>query len=147
MQWSDDRNAGFSTARRDELVRGVVCSGPFSSRHVNVDDQRRDEGSLLRWMQRALRSRRACPEFGDGDCRVLEDGDPAVLATHHRLGDGAVLALHNLSGRSVEAAPELPGLADAEPVGPRRGEPPRLDADGAARVPLGPYGYRWLRLS
>ena len=65
MQWADERNAGFSTATPSRLARPVV-EGRFGPMAVNAADQRRDPDSLLNWMERLIRRRRECPEFGWG---------------------------------------------------------------------------------
>ena len=71
MQWSDQRNAGFSRAPEDHLMRPVVEDGPFGFRSLNVEQQQRDPDSLLNWVHRALSARRQCREFGWGRCEFL----------------------------------------------------------------------------
>jgi maltose alpha-D-glucosyltransferase / alpha-amylase len=143
MQWSAGPGGGFTTG--DPAVP-LVADGPFGVDRVNVADQRRDPGSLLNWMERAIRTRRELPELGWGEWRVLDSDQPAVLA--HRcdwLGLG-VLALHNLAGEPVEVAVELgDGAAEgrmAELFGDQRYEP----AEAGRPLALGGFGYRWLRL-
>ncbi|HUH07411.1 MAG TPA: alpha-amylase family protein, partial [Egibacteraceae bacterium] len=66
MQWSDEPNGGFSSAPADQLCVPMTEQGDFGYRQVNVDEQRRDEGSLLNWMERMIRLRKLTPEIGWG---------------------------------------------------------------------------------
>ena len=144
MQWADARNGGFSGAPQDELVRPMVADGPFGYERVNVDSARRDSSSLLNWIERGLRARRECPEFGWGRCEFLDVGRDAVLAHRCRRGAGSVVVLHNLSDREQPVALELLAhraahdllASDGDAVAKRR-----LD------LTLPPFGYRWFRES
>ena len=155
MQWSPGRNAGFSSAPAERLVRPVIAAGEYAhGRGVNVQDQDEDPASLLEWTRRMVRLRRACPELGWGAWRVLDAGDPAVFALAAEWRGGAVLAVHNLAGEARGAALDLAPW-EGRPVVDllRRGPGGRArDEDAPAgrdpfRVTLGPYGYRWYRLA
>jgi maltose alpha-D-glucosyltransferase/alpha-amylase len=78
MQWSDEPNGGFSTARK--LIHPVISKGPYSYKSVNVDAQRRDPGSLLNWMIKMIRVRKECPEIGWGEWQALRTGVRGVMA-------------------------------------------------------------------
>ncbi|WP_135854078.1 alpha-amylase family protein [Halorussus salinus] len=137
MQWSDDRNAGFSTADPDELVRPVVSGGAFGYEEVNVADQRGDPDSLLGWFARLNRLRGECPEIGHGDCEILDADDPAVFAHAMTSDHGTVVAVHNLDESETEVALDLPGEptrlfgeATVERVGD--GESADDESDGAS---------------
>ena len=80
MQWSQDANAGFSSAPRGELCAPVISRGAFGYRHVNAADQRRDPSSLLNWFRRAVRVRKEAPELGNGSWEALATGHASVLA-------------------------------------------------------------------
>jgi maltose alpha-D-glucosyltransferase/alpha-amylase len=144
MQWGDRENAGFSSAESDRLVRPLIADGPFGYPEVNVDAQRRDPESLLSWIERMLRTRRECPEFGWGRCEFCEVETAAVLVHRCRRGDGSVLLVHNLSDspqpvtvRLLDDRSARALLADdREPVG-----------RGQLRVALPPFGYKWFRES
>jgi trehalose synthase len=144
MQWSSDRNGGFSTAPADRLVRPLP-RGAFGPAKVNVEDQRRDPGSLLRYVRRLIRARREAPEFGWGTSTLIETEDPAVFAHRCDWEDTSTIAIHNLGARPASAALELGNgatgvhdlLADTEEKA-RRG--------GRLSVELPPYGGRWLRV-
>ena len=72
MQWSGDRNGGFSTARRTVLP--VISDPIYGYKRVNVEAQRRDPHSLLNWIERKIRMRKECPEISWGDWRILDPG-------------------------------------------------------------------------
>jgi glycosidase len=96
MQWTAEPGAGFSTASRRRFVRPVT-EGRFGPLAVNVEDQRRNPGSLLRWMEQMVRIRREAPEIGCGAYDIIDVGNSAVLAAIARDGERRVLVLHNLS--------------------------------------------------
>ena len=148
MQWTDERNGGFSSARPSALPRPVV-DGEFGPLAINVAGQRRDPDSLLNWMERVIRRRRECPEFGWGSAEVLDTTNDAVLA-HRCIWDSSiVVAVHNLSAAPVEVTVALGDglegvdrmidlLDDTETV--RGLERATLD------LTMSGYGYRWFRL-
>ena len=141
MQWSAEPSAGFSTAAR--LVRPVVTRGPYGYEHVNVEEQRRDDTSLLQWTARMIRLRKQCPEIGWGDWSILAGGSSSVLAVDYRWRGNTLVCLHNLDSNPHEAKlrlgrEPLANLIDVEEL--------RADADGVHRVTLEPYGSRWFRL-
>jgi maltose alpha-D-glucosyltransferase/alpha-amylase len=146
MQWSNDRNAGFSAGDQEKLAMPAISSGPFSYRKVNVAAQEYDPNSLLSWVQRAIRTRNQTPEFGWGNYRVLETRDEAVFAHRCDWGKNTVIAVHNLGAKPASVTLELSGdgadylvdvLSDRgyEKV---NGDEHRLELEG--------YGYRWLRV-
>ncbi|HEX2189082.1 MAG TPA: alpha-amylase family protein [Longimicrobiaceae bacterium] len=145
MQWSEDRNAGFSTADAERLASPVVQEGRFGYRMVNVAAQERDPGSLLNWMERLVRTRNGCPEWGWGDFRVLETADPAVFAHRCDRGRDALVAVHNLGGRPARVTLELGGGAETL-VDLLGGEEHRRLRGTDHTLELEPYGYRWFRL-
>jgi maltose alpha-D-glucosyltransferase/alpha-amylase len=141
MQWSAERNAGFSDA--DSLVRPVVSRGPFAYEKVNVEAQQRDPDSLLRWMTGMIRVRKQCPEIGWGDWRIVPTGSRNVLAIAYTWRGNTIVTVHNLAQAPREAKLRLGGgvlanLVDVEEV--------RATQGGVHRVTLDAYGYRWFRL-
>jgi maltose alpha-D-glucosyltransferase / alpha-amylase len=141
MQWSAERNAGFSTA--EKLIRPVVTDGVYGYEVVNVEQQRRDPSSLLAWTARMIGLRKQCPEIGWGEWRVVPTGSAAVLALQYRWRGNTLVCVHNLDDGAREARLRVGGgkltdLLDADELCSRPG--------GVHRVPLEPYGYRWFRL-
>jgi len=144
MQWSSGPGGGFTAS--DKPYRPVHAEGPAGYRAVNVAGQRHEPGSLLSWVTHAVRVRRESPELGWGEWRILEVGDPRVLAIETRWRDDQMVTLHNLSAEPVKV--RLPG--DLEQ--PAQGERMRQvlgDTEPAYSagedITLGRYGFRWLR--
>src|SRR5438034_6072499 len=71
MQWSGSENGGFSAAPSGKLVRPVVREGAYGYEHVNVAVERRDPHSLLNRVERIIRTRKECEEFGWGTLHLL----------------------------------------------------------------------------
>ncbi|HET8755857.1 MAG TPA: alpha-amylase family protein [Solirubrobacteraceae bacterium] len=105
-----------------------------------VAAQRRDNESLLMWMERLIRRRRECPELGWGATTILDSGDPAVFAHRADWQDSAVVAVHSLAEESrtvrIECTHPLVDLFTHDELTPARGH---------VEVPLGRYGARWFR--
>ena len=144
MQWAPGPNAGFSAG--DPAVP-LVTDGPFGPDRVSVAAERRDPGSLLNWMERAIRARKELPELGWGTWRVLDTDHPAVLALRRDWHGQGVLALHNLGPEPVKVGVDLgddvaAGRSMAELLGNRHPEP----ATTGQPLALVGFGYRWLRL-
>jgi maltose alpha-D-glucosyltransferase/alpha-amylase len=143
MQWSDEPNAGFSTAPADRLIRPVVTGGAFDFERVNAMAQRNRSGLPLEHNRRLIATRRACPEIGWGECRVLEVGAPSILALRAEWRGNVVITLHNLANRVAEARLSADTgrlirlLGDAEDQAPE---------DAAHPLTIGCYGFRWFRV-
>jgi len=146
MQWSDDHNGGFSTARPARLP-GPVTGGGFGPEYVNVSAQRRDPDSLLTFMSLLVRRYRECPELGWTAVEVLEQPHDSVLALRSSVDDAVVITLHNLAPDPVTVPLSLDLeegdyrlvdlLADGEID---------VTSTGDAEVALDGYGHRWMRL-
>ncbi len=143
MQWSDAKNGGFSAA--DQTIRPVISEGEFSFHKVNVALQRHDEDSLLAWMQSAIRIRNQCPEFGFGDCDILDVGDARVFAHRCCWEDGEVVALHNFADQPVRATVDLTDERHTL-VALLSSHPDGLHETEHHTVELEPFGYRWYRV-
>ncbi len=147
MQWSDDRNAGFSTAAPSRLTRPVVV-GPFGPLAVNVADQQGDDDSMLSWMSKAIRLRRALPELGWGEPEVLRTDHPGILAHLCRWHDHATLAVHNFCQEAFSVRIARGQCRWEESIrdvfGSGSDEIRRVGDD--LQLTVGAYGYRWLRL-
>jgi glycosidase len=120
-----------------------LADGDFGPDAVNVAAQRRDETSMLSWMQRLLRVRRSTPEIGCGAYDVLVVDDPAVLACVATTGDERVLVVHHLADRPTRCSFRVDGAALAE------GLLPHGDVhadDGRFEMELDRFEHRWFRL-
>ncbi|MFG1948854.1 alpha-amylase family protein [Nonomuraea sp. NPDC048826] len=141
MQWS--RNGGFSTA---EPVRPMP-SGKFGPEHVNVADQKRDPGSMLRWIQLLVERYRECPELAWGEYTVLDPGHPAVYAHRSDVDGATVVVVHNLGDEAAEVELPLDGLAGCLLTDLLVDGTVEVPDSGRVRLELGGYGTRWLRVS
>jgi maltose alpha-D-glucosyltransferase/alpha-amylase len=146
MQWSDDRNAGFSTADPTQLYLPVITDPVYSYQAVNVAAQEKLATSPLNTLRRLIAARRRSPAFGRGSIEFLKPRNPSVLAYVRRWQDDTVLIVANLSGRPQPVELNLTALEGAVPVemlGDTRFPP-------IGREPyflsLGPHGFYWLRL-
>ena len=143
MQWSDEAHAGFAPAGVRELRRPLT-GGEYGPGGVNVAGQRRDTDSLLNWMERLIRRRKECPEFGWGRWQLLETAEPAILAHRCDWGERAVVAVHNLGDRPC--APGFPLGDDERLVEVLADREYGALASDARRVEVAGYGYRWFRV-
>jgi maltose alpha-D-glucosyltransferase/alpha-amylase len=145
MQWSDEPNAGFSTAPSGNLVRPVISDGEYGYERVNVERQRHDPHSLLNRIERMIRLRKEHPEFGFGQCKVLDFPDPAVFALCASWEDSTTIAVHNLADRPATVRIEVPDDNASHLLDTLAGDHFERRRDGTAEVTLEPYGFRWLR--
>jgi maltose alpha-D-glucosyltransferase / alpha-amylase len=144
MQWANEANGGFSTARK--TVHPVIDQGVWSHEHVNVEAQRRDPGSLLNWTAKMIRLRKECPEIGWGRCNILETGSPHVLAMRYDWRGNSVLVVHNFDQRphEVRIAPEVRGAERLSNL--LAEEEHRADGKGVHKIALDALDYRWFRV-
>ena len=147
MQWTDERNAGFSTARPSRLPRPLP-EGQFGPLAVNVSAQRRDDASLLNWMERIMRRRKETPELGWGRTTLLDAGDDAVLAHRCDWEGTAVVVIHNLAAAprqiTVDLGP-MDGLDEVVDLLDGGEQVSEVD-DGSIDLTVAGYGYHWFRL-
>ncbi len=145
MQWSHRANGGFSSAPAEDLALPPIAEGPYSYRKVNVADQLRHAGSLLDWVQRAVRARHLCPELGTGEPRFFEAGDSRVLAHACEARGRHVFVLHNLGQEAltIEIDGAEPWFDELLEIFSDRD----YQLPDGARFELGPHGFRWFRTS
>jgi maltose alpha-D-glucosyltransferase/alpha-amylase len=147
MQWTPDRNAGFSTADFARLYLPPLMDPVYGYQAVNVEAQMRDQSSFLHWIRRMLQVRRAHDDvFGLGSFEVLGAENPSVFAFVRAHGDDVVLCVNNLSRFAQPVELQLgrfEGLTPVELLGrvpfPRIGELPYL-------LTLAPHGFLWFQL-
>lgn len=146
MQWSPRQNGGFSTAPTEALVRPVITDPPYGYPQVNVIDERRDPNALLNWIERAIRIRKSCPEFGWGDWKILETEQSCIFAHRCEWQGGVVIAVHNLSQNACTVTLDLSD-EDAERLIDLQGDRPYQPINQPThQIELEGYGYRWFRV-
>src|SRR5205823_6741111 len=106
MQWSPDRNAGFSRAEFARLYLPPLMDAVYGYQAVNVEAGMQDQSSFLHWMRRMLHVRKQHPLFGAGVFDLAHADNPSALAFIRELDDDVVLCVNNLSGRAQPV--ELP---------------------------------------
>ena len=150
MQWSSDRNAGFSRANPQRLFLPVIVDPEYHYEAINVEAQEGNPHSLLWWMRRLIALRKRYRAFSRGTIEFLLPANHKVLAFLRRHGDQCLLVVANLSRyvQHVELdlkgmAPDAVGATPVELFGrtpfPRVGEWPYL-------LTLGPHGFYWFSL-
>jgi maltose alpha-D-glucosyltransferase/alpha-amylase len=97
MQWSPDRNGGFSRADPQRLFLPPVMDPVYGYQTVNVEAQARNPSSLLNWTRRLIQVRKSYKAFGRGSLRFLDPGNRKILAYVREYQDEAVLCVANLS--------------------------------------------------
>jgi maltose alpha-D-glucosyltransferase/alpha-amylase len=103
MQWTSDRNGGFSRADPQRLYLAAIQDPVYGYEAINVESQLRAPSSLLNWTRRMLAVRKSSQAFGRGKFILLEPGNRKVLAYLREYGDEVVLCVANVS-RSAETA-------------------------------------------
>lgn len=146
MQWSSDKNAGFSTAAPAQLYLPVIDDPVFGYIHVNVAAQRVDSHSLWNTIRRMIATRKAKRVFGRGHCQFIETENSAALVYTRQYGDELVLSVNNLSTQSQQVTLELSAFNGGIPVNLLTGR----SFPAVTRAPyilvLNPHEYLWLEI-
>src|SRR5206468_12743767 len=146
MQWSPDRNAGFSRANPQRLYLPVIIDPEYHYEALNVEAQQNNQHSLLWWMKRLIALRKRYAALGRGTIEFLYPENRKVLAFIRRYQDERILVVANLSRFAQYVELDLSafqGMVPVEPFGrtdfPQVGDRPYL-------LTLGPYAYTTLSL-
>ena len=144
MQWTPDRNAGFSDADPGKLHLPIIQSLVYNHTSVNVESQLAQPASLLHWVHGMLAVRRELPAFGLGDFVPVDCDNESVLSFLRVTPEQSVLCVINLAGTARSATLTVPkhsgrSLRDAfggEPLG-------QFSADGHVTMTLGSRDFYW----
>ncbi|HET6764829.1 MAG TPA: maltose alpha-D-glucosyltransferase, partial [Longimicrobiaceae bacterium] len=146
MQWSLDRNGGFSRAEAARLFLPVITDSVYGFQAINVEAQQRSPYSLLNWMKRLIQVRKAHHAFGRGTIEFLEPENPHVLAYLREHEGDTVLVVNNLSEQAQAVQLDLSRFAGRTPV-ELLGNTPFLPVDETPyALTLSPYGFFWFAL-
>ncbi|MDB5815471.1 MAG: treS, partial [Rhodocyclales bacterium] len=147
MQWSPDRNGGFSRADPEKLVLPALNSPLYGYESVNVETQRRDPHSLLNWTRRMLTLRSQYKAFGRGRMRFLFPGNRKILAYLREHDGEIILCVANLSRAPQAVELDLSEFIGRVPVEMLGGT--SFPGIGQAKYLLTfpPYGFYWFLLS
>jgi maltose alpha-D-glucosyltransferase/alpha-amylase len=146
MQWSADRNAGFSRANPQRLYMPIIIDPEYHYEALNVETQQLNPHSLLWWMKHMLAARKRFKAFGRGSLEFLQPDNHKVLAYIRRYQEEIILVVANLSRYTQFVELDLAALQGLVPVDPA----------GRTRFPaireqpyfltLGAYAFYWFTL-
>jgi maltose alpha-D-glucosyltransferase/alpha-amylase len=146
MQWTPDRNAGFSNCEPGRLYLPVNSDSIYGYQVTNVESQTRNSSSLLHWTRKMIFLRKQNPAFGLGTFSDLGGSNPSVLSFVREFGDDVVLCVNNLSRFPQAVELDLRRWQGAEPIEmtggsrfPAIGELPYL-------LTVAGHGFYWLRI-
>ncbi len=172
MQWSPDRNGGFSRADFAQLYLPPLMDPVYGFEAVNVEAHRRNPSSHLHWLRNILQTRKQFPVFGTGAFDLVPCANPSILAYVRSPqpevnpgarprrsgrsrrgarpgtgGDNPVLCVHNLSRFAQPAELDLARWANRSPIELLGRIPFPPVGSGSYSVTLGPYGFYWFELT
>ncbi|MGH3446572.1 MAG: maltose alpha-D-glucosyltransferase [Nocardioidaceae bacterium] len=147
MQWTPDRNGGFSQVTPGRLHLPAIMDPVFGFQAVNVESQLENTSSLLHWTRRMIHARKQHPAFGLGSFSDLGGSNPSVFSFSRDFGDDTVLCVNNLSRFPQPVELDLrrwEGNVPVELLGhvsfPEIGELPYL-------LTLSGHGFYWFLIS
>jgi maltose alpha-D-glucosyltransferase / alpha-amylase len=146
MQWTPDRNGGFSRADPARLYAPTIMDPVYGYESVNVEAQSRSLSSLLSATKRLISVRKSTLAFGRGSMTFIRPANRAVLAYVRKLGEEVILCVANLSRSAQATELDLSAWKDRVPLEmlgrtrfPAIGELPYM-------ITLAPYGFYWFQL-
>src|SRR5689334_11417251 len=143
MQWSSDRNAGFSRANPQQLYLPITIDPEYHYEAINVENQQKNLSSLLWWMRRVIAMRKNFRAFSRGSLEFLFPENSKVLAFLRRYENETVLVVVNLSRFAQSAEIDLSSVAGSVPIEmfSRNHFPPIKKAPYI--LTIGPHGHFW----
>lgn len=146
MQWNVDRNAGFSRANPQKLYLPLIIDPEYHYEAVNVENQEKNQASLLWWMRRVIAMRKRFKAFGRGTIEFLFPDNPKVLAFIRQYQSEAVLVVINLSRFSQAVDLDLSKFSGFQPEDIFSGNKFPPIKDTPYLLTLGHYDYFWFVL-
>jgi len=147
MQWSPDRNAGFSRANAQELYLPIIIDPEYNYEALNVENQDRNLSSLLWWTRRVISMRKRFRAFGRGATQFLPIENGRVIAFIRQFENETVLVVANLSRFAQVAELDLSAFAGQTPVEVfSRNRFPAIKPQVPSVFTLGSYDVFWLAL-
>ena len=116
MQWSSDRNAGFSRANPQKMILPIIIDPEYHYEALNVEMQQQNSNSLLWWTKRLIALRKRYQAFGRGSVEFLHPSNPRVLAFVRRFNDELILVVANLSRHVQYVELDLAAMKGMRPV-------------------------------
>jgi maltose alpha-D-glucosyltransferase / alpha-amylase len=154
MQWTPDRNAGFSQCDPGRMYLPAIMDPVFGYQRTNVESQTKDTSSLLHWTKRMIELRKANPAFGLGKYTEIQSSNPAVLSFVRHLAaekspdgkESIVLCVANLSRYPQPTELDLGQFQATEPIELLGGVPFRKIGDVPYPLTMSGHGFFWFRL-
>jgi maltose alpha-D-glucosyltransferase/alpha-amylase len=147
MQWSPDRNAGFSETNPQQLYLPVILDPEYHYEAVNVEMQRRNTSSLFWFMKRMISMRRNYKAFSRGSMKFISVENPKILAFSRTYEDETLLVIANLSKYAQPAEIDLRAFKGFLPVEIFSKNPfPVIREDAPYLFTLGAYSFQWFVL-
>src|SRR6266446_1298733 len=146
MQWSSDRNAGFSRANPQQLYLPITIDPEYHYEAVNVENQQKNLSSLLWWLRRVIAMRKNFKAFSRGSLEFLNPDNPKVLAFLRRFENETIVMVANLSRFSQSAELDLSRFAGCVPMEVFSRNLFRPIRKTRYVVTLGPHAYYWFAL-
>jgi maltose alpha-D-glucosyltransferase/alpha-amylase len=147
MQWSSDRNGGFSSSNPHRLYLPLITEQGYHYESLNVDTQTNDPASLLSWMRQLIALRKRRPVLGRGTIEFLDPDNPHVLAFVRSLPDEEpFLCVANLSRLAQHVELDLRDFAHHVPVEAFGHTRFATISDSPYHLTLAPYGFFWFSL-
>ncbi len=146
MQWTGDRNAGFSKADTAMLYSPLNVDPVYGYQALNVEAQVRVPNSLLNWTKRMLAVRKRYKTFGRGTLEWIKPANRAILAYVRKYGGETLLMVHNLAGSAQPVELDLRRFIGAEVIELLNEVRFPQVAEHPYQLSLAPYGFFWFRL-
>ncbi|WP_182906375.1 MULTISPECIES: maltose alpha-D-glucosyltransferase [unclassified Microbispora] len=146
MQWTPDRNAGFSNCDPGRLYLPVIMDPIYGYQAINVEAQQKSASSLLHFTKRMIEIRKRHPVFGLGEFTELNSSNPSVLAFVRELGDDRVLCVNNLSRFPQPVELDLRRFEGSTPVECMGGVPFPPIGELPYLLTLPGHGFYWFTL-
>ncbi len=147
MQWSADRNAGFSRANPQQLYFPIIIDPEYHYESINVENQEQNLSSLLNWMRRVMAVRRRYQAFGGGSMEFLTSDNTKVLTFLRRHEEETILVVVNLSRFAQAVQLDLQAFAEMRPKEIfSQNTFPNIREDVPYTLTVGPHGHYWLLL-
>ena len=146
MQWSPDRNAGFSKANPQRLLLPIIIDPEYHYEAINIENQQKNLSSLLWWMRRVIGMRKNFKAFSRGSLEFLYPDNAKVLAFLRKSESETMLVVVNLSRFAQSAELDLSAHAGSVPIEVfSRNRFPAVRKSGYP-ITLGPHNCYWFVL-
>ena len=147
MQWSSDRNGGFSRALPERLYSPVIQNDEYGYQTVNVESQMKRDNSLLQWIRALIHVRKQYQAFGLGEYRELVSDNDAVFAFLREYREERILCVNNFSERPQAVRLNLSEFQGTQPRELTGGEIFPEITESPWTVTLAPHGFFWFAIT